>query len=121
VRNPRPHRIAPPDEWGGRSVPCDVSVALAWSTHFDRPSLLGLWGGLARLRAAYRAPAFFGSAMREAGSTVGAIWADEEFGPAELDALVRGDELDILYVSTHGKWTPSGYMAHLRCSGLLAR
>src|SRR4029077_1854112 len=69
------------------------------------------WSGPANLPAAYRPPALFASAMRQAGHRIEFLYCDEEFQLKNLDGSARRlqDSVDILYVMTHGEFTANSY------------
>lgn len=95
-------------------VSMSVYVGILWCGNFNRGLLNRLW--VRNLRYAYRAPSLFVSKMIASGAAeIAHYFFDETLSLSNLDGSTRSiqDEVDILYVSTHGQFTPNGYEALL--------
>ncbi len=88
------------------------SLGVAWCTYFDRS---GNEGRSLRMRNAYRAPSLFTSKMRANKHIVEFLVCDEELGLSDLDGTSRTlqDDVEILYIMTHGVYGANGYEALL--------
>ena len=85
----------------------NINIGVAWSTHFQRQGLNKLW--YRRLRYAYRAPSLFLEGMLAAGANVKFVTFDENLVDQDLDQGGDAQQVDILYVATHGMSGASGY------------
>lgn len=81
------------------------SVAIGWSTFFQRPLLKRI--RYPRLRYAYRAPAYVLERLATHGCRLTSLQFDERLTGAAIDKQLVG--VDLLYLSTHGGQGPQGY------------
>jgi hypothetical protein len=82
-----------------------VRIGVAWATHFQRKPLQGY----PRLRYGYRPASLFLQAMIEAGEDAGWVGCDEQLVAGSLDPGGAAQQVDILYVSSHGGPGANGY------------
>lgn len=82
-----------------------VNVGVAWATHFQRTGLQ--W--YPRLRYGYRPASLFLQAMIEGGARSGWVGCDEQLTHLSLDVGGPAQQVDILYVSSHGGPGANGY------------
>ena len=87
-----------------------IDVGAVWCTFFKRPGFFSPLFHRA-LENAYRNPSFFTSELRDAGARICFAYCDEAIGAQDFDGTTRklDDELDLLYVATHGESTSNGY------------
>jgi len=87
-----------------------LELGIAWCSFFKRRGLLAPIRYPA-LKQAYRAPSLFTGVMREAGATVRHIACDDALDVATYDGTTarHDDEVDLLYVMTHGESTATSY------------
>ena len=87
-----------------------LNIGILWCTWFAG----SWWSRPWSLRYGYRPPSLFASKMRSAGYNVQALMCDEKL---ELKSLTGSpalqDDVDILYVMTHGEFDSAGYRAEL--------
>ena len=82
-----------------------VNVGVAWATHFQRKPL---WG-YPKLRYGYRPASLFLQAMLEAGRSSRWVGCDEQLTAVDLSTGGSAQQVDILYVSSHGGPGASGF------------
>lgn len=89
-----------------------ISIGAAWSTDFKHPLDRRIFF---RLRHSYRAPDFFVARMVRGKSHVGFVTFDEGFTLDRLSGTTAQiqEEVEIMYLSTHGSCTSGLYCAHL--------
>lgn len=90
-------------------------IGAAWSTDFKHPLRRRLFF---RLRYSYRAPDFFVARMVKAGAPVAFVAFDEGLTLNRLSGTTAQieDDVDIMYLSTHGSCTNGLYRAHLQAN-----
>jgi hypothetical protein len=90
-----------------------LKVGIGWSTEFDR-GWQRLW--YRRLRYAYRAPSFFADLFLEKGYSINFVRFDESLLLRDLDGTSGRitENVDLLYIATHGESHNSGYRVALR-------
>ena len=92
------------------SAASTLNIGVLWCTWFAG----SWWSRPWSLRYGYRPPSLFASKMRSAGYNVRALMCDEKL---ELKSLTGSpalqDDVDILYVMTHGEFDSAGYRAEL--------
>jgi hypothetical protein len=84
-----------------------VSVGVAWSTHFQRSGFNQLL--YRRLRYAYRAPSLFLEGMLAAGADIRLVTFDENLVDTDLGQAGAAQQVDLLYVATHGMNGATGF------------
>ncbi|WP_427891346.1 DUF6345 domain-containing protein [Kribbella sp. GL6] len=84
-----------------------ITIGVVWATHFQRQGLNKLW--YRRLRYAYRAPSLFLEGMLAAGAEAHLVTFDENLDDADLDPGGSAQQVDILYVATHGMRGANGF------------
>jgi Family of unknown function (DUF6345) len=84
-----------------------ITLGVVWATHFQRHGLNKLW--YRRLRYAYRAPSLFLEGMLASGAEVQLVTFDENLDDADLEPGGAAQQVDILYVATHGLRGSSGF------------
>jgi|ERR1700723_593346 len=91
-----------------------LEIGILWCGNFNRSGLVNKIN-IRPLRFAYRAPSLFLSRMRAAGNDIRFLYCDEDLRLADLDGSARTlqNEVDILYITTHGSFAPAGYEAFL--------
>jgi hypothetical protein len=82
-------------------------IGVAWATHFQRPLTKRLT--YRRLRYAYRAPALFLQGMLSSGADIELVAFDENLTDADLGPGGGAQQVDILYVATHGMTSAAGF------------
>jgi hypothetical protein len=97
-----------------------LSVGVAWVTHFQRKGYQRLL--YRRLRYAYRAPSLFMQGMLEAGDDAKLLLVDESLADTCLDPGGTCQQVDLLYLSTHGMAGAGGFelCLHMLDRSLLA-
>ncbi|MGY4772225.1 DUF6345 domain-containing protein [Kribbella sp. CWNU-51] len=82
-----------------------VRVGVAWATYFQRKP----YQFYPRLRYAYKPPSLFLQAMIEAGDRAKWLGSDEQLVTSCFDPQGRAQQVDILYLSSHGLTGASGF------------
>ena len=91
-----------------------VRIGVAWSTYFQRP--LNQRIRYRRLRYAYRAPVLFLQGMLSAGHDIEVVDLDENLVASSLGPGSAAQQVDILYVATHGMASANGFALGLHAS-----
>lgn len=88
-----------------------AKVGIVWCSAFAGP----WWSRSWRLPCAYRPPSLFAAKMRTHGHDVIVLNCDEKLELSHLDGTLARlhDDVDILYVMTHGQFGTGGYAAEL--------
>lgn len=92
-----------------------VRIGAAWSTDFKHPLRRRIFF---RLRYSYRAPDFFVARMVKASAPVAFVAFDEGLTLDRLSGATTRiqEDVDIMYLSTHGSCTNGLYRAHLHAN-----
>ncbi len=89
---------------GGMTVTCNVSLGLAWTTHYPGP-----WAWFRNLDAAYRGPTLFCHRLLLTGSTVNFVSCDEKVDAPLLDGVLGDQEAPVaFYLAGHGSFGSTG-------------
>ncbi|KAB2856046.1 MAG: hypothetical protein F9K43_27475 [Bauldia sp.] len=96
-------------------MPQSLKIGLLWCTFFQARSLLNR---PLQLRDAYRPPSLFASRMRDAAHEVEYLVCDDLLATSDLDGISRTlqDDVDLLYIMTHGVFAASGYDVYLHAA-----
>ncbi len=97
-----------------------LSVGVLWCTYFDRSgNEKRRW----RLSEAYRPACLFAGVMQKAGHGVQLLVCDEELTTSDLDGkkATLHDDVEFLYVTTHGTFTQSGFEIFLNTSNWIVK
>jgi hypothetical protein len=109
-------KAAQADEDGQRATKSQSKpkIGVLWCSWFAG----NWWSRPWRLRYAYRPPSLFASKMRGAGYDIEVMSCDEKVELAHLDGTKSfiQDDVEILYVMTHGDFQSGGYHAELNSS-----
>lgn len=91
-----------------------LKIGILWASYFKRSFL----GRLPSLNNAYRPPSLFASRMRDAGHELQFLFCDDMLEICDLDGTSRKlqDDVDLLYIMTHGEFLSGGYEASLHVS-----
>jgi hypothetical protein len=84
-----------------------IKVGVAWATHFHRSGFDRML--YRKLRYAYRAPSLFLEGKLQAGAEVRLVTFDENLDDADLGQAGSAQQVDILYVATHGLTGRGGF------------
>jgi len=96
------------------TTPACLTVGAAWCTYF-RWRNLKVYPGL---RWSYRAPGLFLAGMGSQVRTTAVLGVDEHLDAADFDGAraSRGEDVDILYVATHGEYHSPDFRAILHAT-----
>ncbi len=91
-----------------------IKIGVLWCCYFNR----NIWSLRRQLPHAYRPPSLFASKMRDAGHEVQFLVCDDMLQTSDLDGTTRKlqDDVQLLYIMTHGKFYNTGYEAWLHAA-----